>query len=278
MDAFQGNVNSLISRQFPRQKLHPYSTINDSALGIVIRDFRIQRFGIPHDRMQMDKDGVKKITEANRKPLTSTQYKDVHIFTATARHHRENDSLGGVAVNIWETTTFSERSAFCCLLYENGEIKKLPVIRKSSFLNNTLTPVQILCKPPDYATSPFALTLAYENDVCPLTAEFYVETANSKNCSEKLCFALCAKIAYGMLNPEILIEWMEYYRHMDVSYVVVLTYNLTVTAMDVLHFYEKERWVEVLAFDYPSKGQYFTILSLIPLFYSFLQVLSSFYL
>ena len=43
---------------------------------------------------------------------------------------------------------------------------------------------------------------------------------------------------------------------MNVSCVVVFMYNLTVTAMDVLKCYEKVGWIGVLAFDYPSEGQY----------------------
>ena len=208
----------------------------------------------------MSKENVKKILKSDNKPLTRPWYNHVYIFTAVARQHHGNASLGrvqaGIAVNTWEASTFSKRRAFCCLLNEDGGITKRPVIRKSSFLNNTLTSVQILCKSQVGAPLPLALTLTYENDVCSLSPEFYVKTTYPQNCSEKFCFAICAKIAYGMINPEILIEWMEYYRHMDVSRVVVFTYNLTVTAMDVLRFYEKERWVDVLPFDYPSKSKF----------------------
>ena len=256
---FQGNKNNGIHRpsRFTQKSPRSYTTINDSSLGVVIKDFKTRDFRISHaDRQRMIKDDVKKISEEKSRPLTQTQYKNVYIFSSIARRSRENASLDGVAVNIWETTTFSDRRAFCCLLYEDGTINKLPVIRKSSFLNNSITAVQVLCKEPIDDRPQMAVTIVYDNDVCPTSAKIYVKAAYPKQCSETFCFAICAKIAYDFVNPEMLIEWMEYYKHMHVSYIVVFTYNLTSTASDILKFYEKESWIEVLPFDYPLKGQY----------------------
>lgn len=191
-------------------------------------------------------------------PNTPTMYKNVFLFSAIGRRPGDGGLANDVAVNMWETAEFSDRYMSCCYLYDNGKIGRGLVIRKSIFLNNSLTAVQVLCKTKDN-DRPIGVTLAYDHDFCNSDVNSYVKIKDPKPCLLTFCFAICAKIAYGYANPELIVEWMEYNKYMGVSYVVTFTYNLTADAMGVLKFYEKQGFVEVMQFDYPAKGKSYVL-------------------
>ena len=188
-------------------------------------------------------------------PNTPAMYKNVFLFSAIGRRTGDGGLAHDVAVNMWETAEFSDRPMSCCYLYNDGKISRGLVIRKSLFLNNSLTAVQVLCKTKKGNDRHIGVTLVYGNDFCVSDVNSYVKIKAPKPCLLTFCFAICAKIAYGYVNPELIVEWMEYNTYMGVSYVVVFTYNLTSDAMEVLKFYEKQGLVEVLQFDYPAKSK-----------------------
>ena len=190
-------------------------------------------------------------------PISTSVYNDVFIFSSVGILSPINKSLGGVVMNIWETQKFRNRPMFCCYLYEDGKIHKGQVSRKTLFLNNTLTAVQVLCKAEEnnILKRQVGVTLVYGNDMCLPNVSIYVKVEHPKPCILDFCLAICAKIAYGYVNPEMIIEWLEYNRYMGVSHVVVFTYNLTSKSMDVLQFYQNQGFVQLLPFDFPAKSK-----------------------
>ena len=193
------------------------------------------------------------------KPASPTQYKGVFLFSAIGILSPVNNTLEGIALNLWEEQVYRDRKVFCCFLSQGGQIHKTPVARKSMFLNHSLTAVQVFCEAEKKAqlkinTRPVGVTLAYDIDICPMDIGNYATVQYTRPCLLDVCIAICAKIAYGYVNPEMVVEWMEYYKYMGVNHVIVFTFNLTADALTVLKFYEKQDFVEVLPFDFPAKG------------------------
>ena len=240
------------------------STANDnhlasyqSLLNLTIKEIMF----LPSDQAQghVSIDKVQLFLMEPLKPASPTQYKGVFLFSAIGILSPVNNTLEGIALNLWEEQVYRDRNMFCCFLSQGGQIHKIPVARKSMFLNYSLTAVQVFCETEKNAqlkinTRPVGVTLTYDIDNCPMDISNYATVQYTRPCLLEVCIAICAKIAYGYVNPEMVVEWMEYYKYMGVNHVVVFTFNLTADALTVLQFYEKQDFVEVLPFDFPAKG------------------------
>ena len=240
------------------------STVNDyhlasyqSLLNLTIKEIKF----LPSDEAQeyVSIDKVQLFLKKPLKPASPTKYKGVFLFSAIGILSPVNNTLEGIALNLWEEQVYRDRNMFCCFLSQGGWIHKTPVTRKSMFLNNSLTAVQVFCETGKNAqlknsTRPVGVMLTYAIDNCPMDISNYATVQYTRPCLLEVCIAICAKIAYGYVNPEMVVEWMEYYKYMGVNHVVVFTFNLTADALTVLKFYEKQDFVEVLPFDFPAKG------------------------
>ncbi|CAG2212550.1 unnamed protein product [Mytilus edulis] len=72
---------------------------------------------------------------------------------------------------------------------------------------------------------------------------------------EKGKLAICAKIAYGTLSPQRLIEWFEYHRLMGVDKVLTMVQYLNEDAYKVLLYYQKLQFGEIDEFPLPLPGK-----------------------
>ena len=240
------------------------STSNDyhlasyqSLLNLTIKEIKFLPSDEVHRHVSIDK--VQLFLKKQLKPASPTQYKSIFLFSAIGILSPVNNTLECIALNLWEEQVYRDRNVFCCLLSQGGPIHKTPVTRKSMFLNHSLTAVQVFCEDENNSqlknnTRPVGVTLTYDIDNCPMDISNYATVQYTRPCLLEVCIAICAKIAYGYVNAEMVVEWMEYHRHMGVSHVVVFTFNLTADALTVLKFYEKQDFVEVLPFDFPAKG------------------------
>ena len=228
-----------------------------SLLNLTIKEIKF----LPSDEAQghVSIDKVQLFLKKPLKPASPTQYKGIFLFSAIGILSPTNNTLEGIALNLWEEQVYKHRNMFCCFVSKDGWIHKIPVTRKSMFLNHSLTAVQVFCEAEKNAqlkinTRPVGVTLTYDIDVCPTDISNYATVQYTRPCLLEVCMAICTKIAYGYLNPEMVVEWMEYYKYMGVNHVVVFTFNLAADALTVLKFYEKQDFVEVLPFDFPAKG------------------------
>ena len=249
------NRKNMISKVRTSNEYHLASY--QSLLNLMIKEIKFLPSNEAQGHVSIDK--VQLFLKKPLKPASPTQYKGVFLFSAIGILSPVNNTLEGVALNLWEEQVYRDRNLFCCYLSQGGRIHKTPVARKSMFLNHSLTAVQVFCEDEEIAqlkinTRPVGVTLTYDIDICPMDISNYATVQYTRRCLLEVCIAICAKIAYGYVNPEMIVEWMEYHRHMGVNHVVVFTFNLTTDALTVLQFYEEQGFVEVLPFDFPAKG------------------------
>lgn len=92
-------------------------------------------------------------------------------------------------------------------------------------------------------------TLSLPEEKCENKKFMAVEYLKKKS---KDSIAVCAKIIYGNMSAQRLIEWFEIQKYVGVDKVLMYYYNLNSEAMGVLLHYYKEGFVDLRPFDFPD--------------------------
>ena len=182
---------------------------------------------------------------------------DVFTISIIAANVTGKNHWDTMVANAWEAYKHKIRRFKCCYLWDNGKVTAA-VARKTYYRQSThLRALQYRCSfggdrdhLKNVAIEFVSLRCSKEN---PKFQVPYFPSTQPKD-----SIALCAKIVYGNFSGKLLIDWLEYYREMRVSKIVMFTYNITEITKEILSYYEEIGFLEIRAFDFPWKvaGEY----------------------
>ena len=183
----------------------------------------------------------------------------MYIYSAVAYNVTSDDYYSAIYLNTWfrnDITIYGELK--CCFIYKDVPLPVMEeVAQKKDWQmmgHGRLDAKQFVC--PNPLTSlkkvPEAVTLTNKY-TCPENMTSYASVVTPTR-PEGTSFGVCAKIAYGNLSAESIVEWFEYQRHMGVSKVMAYTYKLNEAAMKVMDYYSSIGFAEILPFSLPLRG------------------------
>ena len=161
-----------------------------------------------------------------------------------------------ISITGWMHDSLLQEDLKCCLLLKNQsvvsylnrrrmiwyQVKKQPLFATKSYC-----PI-----PPELRSEkPIGASLSLPPYDCYLRIFMKIQYPEIR---KRNSLAFCAKIAYGALPADRLIEWLETQRFIGVDKVMIYYYNLNSDAMNVLNTYMKEGLVDLQPFDFPQPG------------------------
>lgn len=153
----------------------------------------------------------------------------------------------------WVAQELVNSTLNCCILLENNTIVSHLNEKRLVWMQVKIQPlmaVKFFCYVPNdiYGTKMKGVTISLPSENC-LNKKFSAIEYMIKQPRDSL--AVCAKIAYGTLSAQRLIEWLEIQKYIGVDQALVYYYNLNKEAMDVLLQYYREGFADLRPFDYP---------------------------
>lgn len=156
----------------------------------------------------------------------------------------------------WLNYSYVNSTLLCCLLLGNDSIVSYVNEKRMVWTQVSKQPLmagKFFCNVPRvlYGTKVKGSSISLPWEQCLGKKFMAVEFLNEQ---PDQSFAVCAKIAYGGLSAQRLIEWLEIQKYIGVDKVLLYFYNLNEEAMRVLLSYNRDGFVELLPFDYPEAG------------------------
>lgn len=163
----------------------------------------------------------------------------------------------------WIKYALINSTLHCCLLLGNDTIVSSINVKRMVWMQvhkQPLMAVKFFCPVPKALANAkvTGATMSLPQENCQHKKFMAVEYLKRQP-DESL--ALCAKIAYGTMSAQRLIEWLEIQKYMGVDTVLMYYYNLNSETMRVLLQYNSEGFVDLRPFDYPNSGRSFCQLS-----------------
>lgn len=178
---------------------------------------------------------------------------DVYTVSIIATNVTAKNHWDTMVINGWEAYKHKHTRFKCCYLWDNG--KFTPAVASKTYYKQSthLRALQYRC--------PFGGDNEHLKGVA---IEFYRLRCAGKEPARfqspyfsiqqpKDSIGLCAKIVYGNISSKLLIDWLEYYKAMEVSKIVMFTYNISEITRNILDYYQDSGFVETRPFDFPWK-------------------------
>ena len=192
-------------------------------------------------------------SETNRSPfLKINNHGDVYIVSIIATNSSTKKKWNTIVINGWEALKHKRTRFKCCYRWTNGKTI-------ASLANKTIYKDQTHLRALQYRC-PFGGDREHLKGVA---IEFYIRRCPKEDTRYQQPYfpvlrgdnsvALCAKIVYGNISNKLLVDWMEYYREMKVSKIVMFTYNLEEVTRRILRYYEELGFLQTFEFDFPWK-------------------------
>lgn len=177
---------------------------------------------------------------------------ELYLYSAVANPDERWGNFTSITINLWDG---SQNKKFDCCIFNKKTMDNF--VTKEAFIKN------------DFGYSPFSAR-QYQCQIpqCIMNATHVGMVEHGTPCSsfmktipvfypsrEKGKLAICAKIAYGTLSPQRLIEWFEYHRLMGVDKVLTMVQYLNEDAYKVLLYYQKLQFGEIDEFPLPLPGK-----------------------
>lgn len=175
----------------------------------------------------------------------------IYLYSAVVNFGPGLENASSVTVNVWDGSQNKEFS--CCLFHD---VQKRNPIQVNAFIKNnfgysTLVARQYECSIPRLKKDIIEMGMIVRGKQCYPTMHTVSVTVPERHAKS---LAICAKIAYGTLSPQRLIEWFEYQRLMGVDKILAMVQYLNDDAYRVLKYYEKNGVLDVDAFPSPLPG------------------------
>ena len=156
----------------------------------------------------------------------------------------------------WLNYDYFNSTLLCCLLLGNDSIVSFVNEKRMLWTQINKQPLmatKFFCNVPRvlYGVKVKGSSMSLPGEMCQGKKFMAVEFLNQK---PEESIAVCAKISYGQVSAQRLIEWLEIQKYMGVDKVLMYFYNLNEEAMRVLLAYNRDGFVELLPFDYPDAG------------------------
>ena len=178
---------------------------------------------------------------------------DVYTISVVAANLTANNWWDTMVVNGWEAYKHKRSRFKCCYLWDNGKIT--PAIANKTYYKQSthLRALQYRCPFGGDRDHLKGVSLEFFRFKCAGKEGTRYQVPYFSDMQPKDSVALCAKIVYGNVSSKLLIDWLEYYKEMQVSKIVMFTYNVSDITQKILRHYEKTGFLETRAFDFPWK-------------------------
>lgn len=186
----------------------------------------------------------------------------LYIYSAYVESKYQGNDLSHSKITAiaWIHEPLRKRQVKCCILLHNSKLMSTNadiVMPWSIFFDEELIVVMYLCQPEVDLKHMKGVTLELTNHSCSLDTKVYVRpTATEVEHQGRI--GQCAKLIYGNINGNRLIEWFEFQKLVGVKRIVAYPYEIkSLFALKVLEHYEKEGVLHMVkGFDFPEKGEF----------------------
>lgn len=156
----------------------------------------------------------------------------------------------------WLNYNLMNDTLLCCLLLGNDSVVSYVNEKRliwTQVKKQPLMATKFFCEVPRelYGEKVKGSTMSLPQEKCAAKTFMAVEFLSEQ---PKESFAICAKISYGAVSAQRLIEWLELQKYLGVNKVLMYFYNLNEEAMRVLKSYNRDGFVDLLPFDFPEAG------------------------
>ena len=187
---------------------------------------------------------------------------DVFSISVIVTNLTDGNRWDTMVVNGWEAYKHKRSRFKCCYLWDNGKI--IPALANKTYYKQgtQLSALQYRCPFSGDKERIRGIALGFFRSVCPGVNRTRYQVPYFTSKQPKDSVALCAKIVYGNVSSKLLIDWLEYYKEMQVSKIVMFTYNVSAITQKILKYYEKTGFLETRPFDFPWKvaGKCFSLI------------------
>ncbi|KAK3600274.1 hypothetical protein CHS0354_013701 [Potamilus streckersoni] len=151
----------------------------------------------------------------------------------------------------WKHSEVPNTNLSCCFLYENGIVLNSKVVKISTYVKAKVQSFRFECVNPNPSSKPKGVTLIAEHYPCTSDISTYVAPVFPHRQPGNNTLALCAKIAFGNLNADLTVEWIEYNKNMGVDKIAVFVSNLSSTMSRIFQHYQNTGFLDVHPFALP---------------------------
>lgn len=183
--------------------------------------------------------------------MTRIPVGEVYLYSAVATPNERWDQFTGITINVWDG---SQNKAFDCCLFSKNSIPEYIITQayiKNNFGFSPLEASQYQCEKIHDIRKFTHVGMVERGDPCTLYMTKIPVVYPTREIGK---MAICAKIAYGSLLPQRLIEWFEYQRLMGVNKVLTMVQYLNDDAYRVLQYYKTIGFGEIDEFPSPLPG------------------------
>ncbi|KAL3870353.1 hypothetical protein ACJMK2_038423 [Sinanodonta woodiana] len=206
--------------------------------------------GIP--RVPHSTDMVDDLANFKTSIYTQVEHTKLFIYAAIARNMSTPWDEFGVTAWIHSGV---EPNVSCCFLHSDGVVRTMNVWKYSTFMKPEIYVIRFQCANPIPGSKPIGMTLAVSGLECSPKMTTYVKPLYPLRPHGNVTIALCTKQAYGNLNPSLVVEWLEYNINMGVDKVITFVdaSNLIQNTSQILRYYEKRGFVDIIPYDIPMR-------------------------
>lgn len=171
-------------------------------------------------------------------------------ITETQTQYQREVKLQG-----WQAAKIRQSNIKCCILSKSNHVSEY-FNPKRIWQHKTLSLLgsQISCPINSSLYNVKGVTLQFAKKNCTNNLSEYIKPLIPKLQTKNNSFAICLKILYGRIDDDNLINWIEYYREMQVDKIFMFTYNITNRTQAILEHYYQLGLVEWRHFDFPWKS------------------------
>ncbi|KAL4233243.1 hypothetical protein ACF0H5_007927 [Mactra antiquata] len=159
-----------------------------------------------------------------------------------------------IFLNGWEARKHRWVDKKCCVWWQTNRISSY--YKPSSLYwkrSGNLPATQYTCPIKGPLINVLGVKLEFGRSKCPRDRTLYQKVEIPlQHANESI--GLCSKIVYGNIDAKLLVDWMEFYREMNVDKVFMFTYNLTRQVETILDYYSSIGFLERRLYDYPWKA------------------------
>ena len=197
---------------------------------------------------------------------TTMRFGPAYVFGAMGRNTTNNTAWD--IVNVYGSLkksflkTFSKYAVVCCMLYKGDSDKQNTMNVQQEvlqimfhFAKPTITTFHIVCPNVQHLIggAPFAVSLS---SGCDKNKDKYVKV-EFPNRETGLKVAIGSQIAYKNINAELIIEWMETYKRLQVDKVVSYYHrSVNKDALKALIYYHNTEFIDLYDIILPEEGRF----------------------
>ena len=212
--------------------------------------------GQPTNKEKQNKSEI----SLTKRPYVKVLHQRLYMYSALLYSlvNSENILKRSLVIHAWQYRAIQGSDVTCCLLLNNRSILSIAgtmVIPLIFLPLSQLKARRYIC-PLDMDWNKInSVSVRIDNPTCRKNESFYIKPTilrKSGNCN----IGVFAKIAYGSVDAQKLIEWFEVNRLLGVDKVYIHTYKLNNLAMKVLEYYESIGIAMVFkGYSVPEKGK-----------------------